>query len=48
MIVTWALAVVSGSTEVTICCENVPPGIRQDDHDTGLRSTLANLTAFTE
>ncbi len=48
MTMTWSLAAVSGGAEVTILCENVPEGIRQEDHDAGLRSTLDNLAAFTE
>jgi uncharacterized protein YndB with AHSA1/START domain len=48
MKMTWSLTPVSGGTEVTIRCENVPEGIRQEDHDQGLRSTLANLASFTE
>ena len=46
MTMTWSLAPVGGGTEVTIRCENVPVGIRQEDHAVGLRSTLANLAAF--
>jgi uncharacterized protein YndB with AHSA1/START domain len=48
MTMTWTLTAVPGGTEVTILCENVPEGIRQDDHDAGMRSTLENLAAFTE
>jgi uncharacterized protein YndB with AHSA1/START domain len=48
MKMTWTLATVPAGTEVTIICENVPEGIRQQDHDAGLRSTLENLAAFTE
>jgi uncharacterized protein YndB with AHSA1/START domain len=48
MTMTWTLTVVPEGTEVTIVCENVPEGIRQDDHDAGLRSTLENLAAFSE
>lgn len=48
MTMTWKLAAVPGGTEVTIFCENVPEGIRQEDHDVGLRATLENLAAFTE
>lgn len=48
MTMTWSLASVPGGTEVTILCENVPAGIRQEEHDVGLRSTLANLAAFIE
>jgi uncharacterized protein YndB with AHSA1/START domain len=48
MRMTWQLNAVQGGTEVTIRCENVPSGIAKEDHDAGLRSTLANLAAFTE
>ncbi|MGO4675246.1 SRPBCC family protein [Bosea sp. 2YAB26] len=48
MTMSWSLAPVGSGTEVTILCENVPAGIRQEDHDVGLRSTLANLAAFLE
>ena len=48
MTMTWTLAAVPGGTKVTILCENVPVGIRPEDHAAGLRSTLENLAAFTE
>src|SRR5690625_5253048 len=48
MIQRWLLERISGGTRVTIICENVPEGIRKEDHDAGLRSTLENLAAFTE
>lgn len=48
MIQKWILEAVSEGTKVTIICENVPEGIRKEDHDTGLRSTLENLAIFTE
>lgn len=48
MIQKWLLEDVSEGTKVTIVCENVPEGIRKEDHDTGLRSTLENLAIFTE
>lgn len=48
MKMTWDLAPVSGGTRVTITCENVPVGIRKEDHDTGLRASLDNLAAFVE
>ena len=48
MTITTSLASVSGGTEVTIVCKNVPHGIRPSDHQTGLTSTLENLAAFTE
>jgi uncharacterized protein YndB with AHSA1/START domain len=48
MIMTWTLAAVPEGTTVTIVCENVPEGIRKEDHDVGLRSTLENLAVYTE
>ena len=48
MTITWTLAAAAKGTEVTILCENVPEGIRPEDHDAGLRATLENLAAFTE
>lgn len=48
MTVTTTLSPVSGGTEVTIRCENVPSGIRPSDHQAGMISTLRNLAAFTE
>jgi len=48
MILTWSLAALAGGTRVTILCENVPEGIRQQDHDAGLRSTLENLAEYIE
>lgn len=48
MTMTWILTAVPGGTNVVILCENVPEGIRPDDHAVGLRSTLENLAAFTE
>jgi uncharacterized protein YndB with AHSA1/START domain len=48
MTIRWTLADVPGSTDVTVLCENVPEGIRSNDHEAGIRSTLENLAAFTE
>ena len=48
MKMTWRLSPGPGGTHVTITCENVPEGIRQEDHDAGLRSTLKNLATFVE
>ncbi|MFB4169666.1 SRPBCC family protein [Virgibacillus sp. JSM 102003] len=46
MIMTWALDTISEGTKVTIICENVPEGIRQEDHEAGLKSTLENLDIY--
>jgi uncharacterized protein YndB with AHSA1/START domain len=48
MKMTWTLTAIPGATEVAISCENVPEGIRKEDHEMGLKSTLENLAAFTE
>jgi uncharacterized protein YndB with AHSA1/START domain len=48
MIMTWTLEAVQEGTTVTIVCENVPEGIRKEDHEVGMRSTLENLAVFTE
>lgn len=48
MLMNWSLADVSGGTEVTIRCENVPEGIRPEDHAEGLQSSLENLAKYTE
>jgi uncharacterized protein YndB with AHSA1/START domain len=48
MTMTWNFTAVPGGTEVTIVCEDVPVGIKKDDHDKGLKSSLDNLAAFTE
>ncbi|MEW5716893.1 SRPBCC domain-containing protein [Pseudomonas sp. SB113] len=43
---TWSVKPVDGGTEVSLICENVPAGIRAEDHAEGLSSTLDNLAAF--
>ncbi len=48
MTMTWRLTAVPTGTEVAFICENVPEGIRQEDHEVGMRSTLENLAAFIE
>jgi uncharacterized protein YndB with AHSA1/START domain len=46
MIMTWSFEALPAGTRVTITAENVPPGIRQADHDAGLRASLANLARY--
>lgn len=48
MTMIWTFDPVPEGTRVAIVCENVPEGIRKEDHDAGLSSSLANLAAFTE
>ncbi|HEY4029850.1 MAG TPA: SRPBCC domain-containing protein [Caulobacteraceae bacterium] len=42
------IAPAEGGADVTMRCENVPAGITAEDHQAGIRSTLANLAAFVE
>lgn len=46
MTMTWSLVPSRDGTDVAFICENVPPGIRPEDHAAGLQSTLENLAAF--
>jgi uncharacterized protein YndB with AHSA1/START domain len=48
MTITWSFADVPGGTEVTVDCENAPAAVRHQDHETGVRSTLANLAVYVE
>jgi uncharacterized protein YndB with AHSA1/START domain len=48
MRITWALEPGPDGTRVTVRCEDVPAGIRPEDHQAGLTSTLNNLAAFVE
>lgn len=48
MTMTWILTPVAGGTDVTIVAENVPAGIRQQDHEIGMTSSLENLARFVE
>ncbi|MCX8571683.1 SRPBCC family protein [Aminobacter sp. MET-1] len=48
MRIVTTLEPVAGDTWVTVSCEDVPPGISEDDHREGIASSLANLAAFTE
>lgn len=42
------IAPAEDGAEVTMRCENVPAGISAEDHQAGIRSTLANLAAYVE
>ncbi|BBD35603.1 ATPase [Aminobacter sp. Y103A] len=48
MRIVTTLEPVEGGTRVTVSCENVPPGISEDDHREGIASSLENLAAFVE
>lgn len=46
MRMSWTLEPAEGGTRVAITCEDVPQGIRKQDHVQGLKSSLAKLAAF--
>lgn len=48
MRMTTSLAEADQGTEVTVLCENVPPGIRPEDNELGCRLALANLARLVE
>lgn len=48
MTMTWRLTSSNDATEVTITAEDVPDGIKPEDHAAGLKSSLDNLAAYVE
>lgn len=48
MTMTWEVTAVDGGTRVDITADNVPDGIRAEDHAEGLASSLANLAEHVE
>lgn len=48
MTMIWTLKPVEGGTRVEVRAENVPRGIRPEDHRAGLDSSLSNLARFVE
>ena len=48
MTMSWLLTAVPGGTNVEIRADDVPPGISEADHATGLASSLDNLASFVE
>jgi len=46
MRMTWSFEPAEGGTRVAITCEDVPQGIRKQDHLQGLKSSLANLASY--
>lgn len=44
----WTFKPEQAGTLVTVRAENVPEGIRPEEHEAGLSSSLANLAGFTE
>lgn len=48
MKMTWTLSEAGETTIVSVACENVPAGIRPEDHAVGLNSSLENLALAVE
>ncbi len=48
MRITWKLAEARGGTEVTVRCEDIPPGIQPKDNEAGSISSLQKLAALLE
>jgi uncharacterized protein YndB with AHSA1/START domain len=46
MTMTWEIAATHGGTRVDFRADGVPDGISAEDHDAGLRSSLANLASY--
>ena len=44
----WTFQPERDGTLVTVRAENVPSGIRPEDHEIGMKSSLENLAAFVE
>jgi uncharacterized protein YndB with AHSA1/START domain len=48
MKMSWTFEERGSDTLVTVACSNVPEGIRPEDHEVGLTSSLGNLAKFIE
>ncbi|WP_067670829.1 SRPBCC family protein [Nocardia miyunensis] len=48
MTMTWQITATGEGTEVTVTATDVPPGIDQAAHETGIASSLANLASYVE
>jgi uncharacterized protein YndB with AHSA1/START domain len=48
MTMTWTLTPQGEETLLTVTAENVPAGIRAEDHEAGMASSLSNLAALIE
>lgn len=46
MRVSWELAAAGDGTDVTVVCDDIPPGIRLEDNEAGSASSLENLAAL--
>jgi uncharacterized protein YndB with AHSA1/START domain len=48
MVITTTFELVEEGTRVTFAAEDVPPGIKAEDHQQGMESSLENLAKYTE
>ena len=48
MRMTWQLAPMRSGTQVQVTATDVPPGIRREDHEPAMASSLEKLAAFVE
>ena len=48
MTVIWTFAIAHGGTQVTVLCEDLPPGIRPEDNEAGSRLSLDQLARYIE
>ena len=48
MKITTSLADAGGGTEITILCQDLPPGIRPEDNEMGTRQSLRKLAVILE
>jgi uncharacterized protein YndB with AHSA1/START domain len=48
MVISWTFRPVDGGTEVSVRCDDMPEGIRPENHQVGLNSSLENLAVFAE
>ncbi|HEU5157517.1 MAG TPA: SRPBCC family protein [Streptosporangiaceae bacterium] len=48
MTMAWEIAMAAAGTRVEMRADDVPAGIRPEDHAAGLASSLANLAAYVE
>jgi len=46
MVMTWSLRPLDDATEVDVAAEGVPPGIRPEDHQQGMASSLEHLAQY--
>jgi uncharacterized protein YndB with AHSA1/START domain len=48
MKITTSLADTAGGTEITVLCQDIPPGVRPEDNEEGTKQALRKLAALLE